>query len=157
METAKDLFFFIGATLGIFAFLKSLLEPALNKNREKWKKVLEVVTDVDFQWIEYGTLNYLVKDEYLRRVERLVHDYDQKADYTQFNALLSHIYTEYFGELIAAHSEYKKLVQVNEWLRSAEGDWRFNKMGFPATTVSTFTKPRLPQKKCDTPSRNWRH
>jgi len=130
METAKDIFFFIGATLGMLAFFKTLLEPALNKNREKWKKVFEVVTDVDFQSVEQGTTNYLVRGKNLQRVECLIHDYYQKADYTQFNALLSNIYTEYFRELIVAHSEYRELVQVNEWLPDENGDWRFNKMAF---------------------------
>jgi hypothetical protein len=130
METAKDIFFFIGATLGMLAFFKTLLEPALNKNREKWKKVFEVVTDVDFQSVEHGTSSYLVRGKNLQRIECLVQDYYQKADYTQFNALLSNIYTEYFRELVAAHSEYRELVQVNEWLPDENGDWRFNKMAF---------------------------
>ncbi len=134
METTKNFFYFIGAILAIVAFIKTVLEPSLNRNREKWKKVLDVVTDVDFQWIEHGTLNYQIKGENLQRVERLVYDYGQKADYTQFHGLFSNIYSEYFEELIVAHSEYRDLVQVNEWLPSAEGDWKFNKEAFARET-----------------------
>jgi Zn-dependent oligopeptidase len=75
MEFAKNIFFFIGSVMGILAFFKPLLEPLLEKNRQRWEKLQQVVTEDDFTNLGYQTWDSrYIKDKNLDRIQRLMHD-----------------------------------------------------------------------------------
>ena len=52
MEIAKDIFFFIGSSLGIFSFVISLIKPSLDDNRGKWKTVTNIIDEDFFKGLE---------------------------------------------------------------------------------------------------------
>ncbi len=138
MELAKNIFFFIGSVMGILAFFKPLLEPLLEKNRQRWEKLQQVATEDDFANIEFQTWNsrYIV-DENLERVSRLMSDIESKPEYIRFGPFLKKLYEGELHELLRLYRCFRELVQVPEWepVGYAEDSgsvpgWRFNKKAF---------------------------
>lgn len=82
METAKDIFFLIGSTLGIFAFARSLAKPVVKSNQEKWGAVQEKLTEDDIA--ELGDQVYFarrVRGDLLRKISSFVEDIRQDKEY----------------------------------------------------------------------------
>jgi hypothetical protein len=138
MEFAKNIFFFIGSVMGILAFFKPLLEPLLEKNRQRWEKLQQVVTEDDFTNLGYQTWDSrYIKDKNLDRIQRLMHDIENKPEYLRFGPFLKKYYESELNELLRLYMCFRQLVQVPEWepvghLKGAEQEpgWCFNKKAF---------------------------
>lgn len=116
MELAKNIFFFIGSVMGILAFFKPLLEPLLEKNKQRWEKLQQGVTENDFANIEHQTWNSrYIKDTNLDRVEKLMYDIENKTEYLRFGPFLKKYYESEINELLRLYLCFRELVQVPEW------------------------------------------
>lgn len=126
----KEISLLIGTVIAIIAILKTIIEPSLTKNREKWKKILDIVNDEDFKVVLSGTTDLTVSHERLIKIDCLIYDYKEKRDHTQFNSLLASLYKKYWDELVSAHEKYRNLVQVDKWECNKNKDWYLNKSAF---------------------------
>ncbi len=125
MELAKNIFFFIGSILGIFAFLKTLIDPAFTANKQKWEAAKEHLTEQDL--IELSRQTYLsrrIRDEQLIRAGSFVHDIENDAEYLQFGPPFRKLFEEHKKALVSDFWHVLQHVQVPYWQRNSpdEGD-----------------------------------
>lgn len=137
MGIVKDIFFLIGSIFGILAFTQTFFKSAMEANRKRWAQVREVADDTDFREVQAGTWNHRVRGLNLGRIETMIHDIREDAEYLRFGPPLRRHYLEVLAELVEAHGRYRELVQVPEWepTFASDGseaplDWAFNRAAF---------------------------
>lgn len=99
METAKNIFFFIGAILGILGFINSVIQPMLVDNREKWKKVTEIINEEFLKNYDY---NIQIGRHYLDDMGRFLNickDFKEKKVYLIFKFPLNILMSKYLRDL----------------------------------------------------------
>ncbi len=138
METAKDIFFLIGSTLGIFAFARSLAKPVVKSNQEKWEAVQENLTEEDIA--ELGHQVYFarrVRADLLRKISSFVEDIRQDKEYLRVGTFWRGRFEDRKKAIVDHYSNLRDYVQVPYWEpKSQEIDgeefrvWEFSKSYF---------------------------
>jgi hypothetical protein len=127
VELVKDIFFFIGSALGIFAFMKTLVEPAFADNRQKWEALKEHLTEQDLINLQHQVyVSRRVRDELLDRVIYFVHDIEEDAEYLRFGPPFRGLFEEHKKGLISDFRCLIERVQVPYWRHNffEDGDER---------------------------------
>lgn len=138
MEFAKNMFVLIGSVIGILVFFKPLLESLLESNRQRWEKLQQIVTENDFEYLEFQTCSSrYIKDENLDRIQRLMYDIKDRPEYLRFGPFLKKRYESELSELLRLYGCFRQLVQVPQWIpvgrskgSEQEPGWCFNKDAF---------------------------
>lgn len=123
MAVAKDIFFFIGSALGIFAFLTTLIEPAFADNRRKWEALKEHLTEqelIDLQLQVY--VSRQVYDQTLYRVLYFVRAIEEDAEYLHFGPPFRGLFEEHKTALARDFRLMTEHVQVPYWRHNFSGD-----------------------------------
>jgi hypothetical protein len=116
LALAKDIFFFVGSTLGILAFFKSAIDPLLDANRQRWKQVAAKVDDNDLRALEvYVYQARRVPAELLDRIYALVRDIEEDAEYVRFGPILRRCYAQHLRAFVRQYYALRKLIQVPFW------------------------------------------
>lgn len=140
METARDIFFFIGSVLGILAFFRTLFEPVVSSNREKWSKVKQVLKETDLIDLEHEVDQArCVHQDTLSRLSRFSEDVRQDAEYLRFGPLWRREFEQRKNRIAELYRDLRKYIQVPYWRpkyygREEEGEsqevWDFDKEHF---------------------------
>ena len=108
METAKDIFFFVGSILGIAGFISSVIQPFLNDNREKWNQIAEIFDDNFFRGLETVYTRRSVSQDQFDKLWRFLDEVRENKDYLRMKfpcrKLFSHCYVGSNG-----HSKYMSI------------------------------------------------
>lgn len=138
MELIRNIFFFIGSVLGILAFIRTVTESAFDENRRKWEDLQAKLREQDLISLQYQIfMRRRVNDELLDRIDELIHDIDQDAEYLRFGPPFRKLFENYKHKLSESYRCLRGYVQVPYWQigETVEKDaeyvyWNFDKSFF---------------------------
>lgn len=138
MELVRNIFFFIGSVLGILAFIRTVTEPAFAESQDKWKAVQEKLLEQDLINLQYQVyMKRRVNTELLDRVDSLVRDIEQDAEYLRLGPPFRNFFTDHKTNFSKCYRKLREYIQVPYWqlnkfvLEEIEYDrWDFDKKFF---------------------------
>lgn len=102
--------------MGILAFVRSIFEPTVEVNKERWNKLKEVISDRDLDTLDFDTWQTrYIKKRQLVKLENLVYDIKRDAEYLRFGPLLSSRIRTHLDNICQCYEKYRELVQVPMW------------------------------------------
>ncbi len=138
MDVIKDIFFLFGSLLGILAFIRTVIQPALSNNLRKWEELKKIITEDDLMNIADSIdMAYSVDDELLLKLTRFAHDIEKDSEYLRFGPPLRKRYNRIKNDILNQYRELRQRIQVPFWDRyhnEAEGvtyeGWKIDKKYF---------------------------
>jgi hypothetical protein len=139
METAKDIFFFVGSFLGILAFLRISVDALRIRDRRAWDHFREMITEADLRNLEFQVeLSRRIDSQLLSRLGNLVNLIQHDDENVRFGPLLRKHFRRHLDSFVRLYFELREFVQVPWWQpERAEGDgeadridWFFCKKAF---------------------------
>jgi hypothetical protein len=116
VQAFKDVFFFVGSVLGIVAFTKTIIEPMVEGNRNKWKVIKERIAEEDFINLEFDIWEARrIRDETWTVIRNFVRDIEEDAEYLRFNSILKKHYHQSLHNLTTLYWELTEFIQVPYW------------------------------------------
>lgn len=138
MEIVKDIFFFIGSMLGIFAFIRNLIEPAFKTNREKWEKIKKKLQEDDFSDLQYEIyVRRRIQISLLQKIYSFVCDIEKDAEYLRMGPPFRRKFEKHKKNISDLHYNLRDYIQVPYWEPKPDNEynelareWIFNKSYF---------------------------
>lgn len=99
-QIVKEIFLLVGSFLGFIAFFKTMLDPVLVANKQRWEDVKKRIDEVCFQNLEHEVYVARRIDAItLRKLECFIMDIGQRREYLQFGPLLERRYGTHLDNL----------------------------------------------------------
>jgi len=125
MDIIKDIFFLFGSLLGILAFIRTVIQPALSDNLQKWEELKKIITEDDLMNIADSIdMAYSVDDQLLLKLTRFAHDIEEDSEYLRFGPPFRNRYSRIKNDILNQYRELRQRIQVPFWDRyhnKAEG------------------------------------
>lgn len=133
-EMARELFYFIGGSSGILAFLRPLFNDKFARDQEKARVLLKRIPEIEVTALEsYVWFNRYVPDRIFEKFTEITFDFDKKHECVRFSGPIAKYYMRNLSELISAYRSFRQLVQVSAWEpfhQDGERVWIFKKEVF---------------------------
>ena len=139
METAKDIFFFVGSFLGILAFLRASTDSLKAKNQRAWESFRDLITETDLRNLEFQVeLSRRIDGELLSRLDTLVDLIRHDDENLRFGPLLRKNFGWHLNQFVRRYFELRDFVRVPWWepgrgegdTETGRIDWFFCKDAF---------------------------
>lgn len=138
----------IGSVLGTIAFIQNITKELTNTNKEKWKKVTEIITLVDYDNLQYQISGRKIRGKTLNSLENIYYIIDKNdQDIIGFKSIFKNKINQKLIELNSLHDQLREYIQVPFWNPYEEKDdngtvtygYAFDKNVFFEEKDSTWT------------------
>jgi len=116
MEQILKIFTLTGSCLGAIAFFQNLTKEMVSANKDKWKKITEIIKPVDFDNLRHEIENGMLRGETLNKLEELVYNIDKNdLDTVGFKSVFGNRIKNRLHKIAGLHKELRTYVQVPYW------------------------------------------
>lgn len=134
LKIVKDIFFFIGSVLGVFAFFSTAINPLLKDNQEKWEKITTIISDDYFQGLEALFSTRSVTNEQLSTLWLFLDEVREDKDYLHFKFPNKNVFNKHLSNFISLVEKFDKEITPpiwdDEFSRTNRNSYRLNKEYF---------------------------
>lgn len=129
----------IGSSLGAVAFFQNISKEITNNNKEKWKKLNDIVSTLDFENLEYQITGRKIRNNTFDRITDLYYIIDREnIDIIGFKSVFKNKIHSKLLNIHKLYDELRKYIQVPYWY-PIENGWKFDKDFYFEKEDSTWT------------------
>jgi hypothetical protein len=125
----------IGSILGSIAFFQNITKEVTNTNKEKWKKITEIIIRTDYDNLQYQISGRKIQCKTIDKMQIYYTIDKNDPDIVGFKSIFKNKFTPKLIQLNTRYEQLRKLVQVPFWVPHEETDDDIN-----VTDVYLFNK-----------------
>jgi hypothetical protein len=126
IELILKIFTIIGSLLGAIAFFQNFSKDIVLNNKEKWKKMTEIITVSDFDNLQYQITARQLRGNLLEKLEHLIYEIEkQNLDIVGFKSFLKNKIEIELANLKNLYKNLRQLIQVPFWNPCTGSDGKF--------------------------------
>lgn len=148
MEHIIKILTIIGSLLGTIAFFQNFIKDIFSVNKEKWKKVTEIISPLDLDNLQYQILARRIRGRLLNKLENLTYEIEKNnLDVIGFKSVFRnkiHLKLVHFKKLYDDLREYVQVPYWNPFEDKSDGvetfGYEFDKKAFFEDADRTWTQ-----------------
>lgn len=115
MDNAIKIFTITGSIIGIIAFLQNLMKPLLEYNKNKWKRILEIINYEDFDDLERNIEYRLVTWNMIKKLAIFTEMINNDSENLRFRRLIFNFHKSRLNKLLNLYKKFSNLVKEPYW------------------------------------------